>query len=155
MLNAFLSVLSPMQNILITETGHIKVTDFGGCRPVTDEAKALVKQSSKNLLEQLRDGDWKTTTTMSTIPSLGTREENHEEDLRIEGTTGKCWTSDCHLTHTWQMQILIVARAIFQSIPPSGGCYRWISNCSCRRLGSWMRSISMHIRKTSHFRGYR
>ncbi|KAK1739503.1 3-phosphoinositide-dependent protein kinase [Skeletonema marinoi] len=47
------------ENILITESGHIKLTDFGGCRPVTQEAKLSVKGSSENLLKELRDGDWK------------------------------------------------------------------------------------------------
>mmetsp|Transcript_31776 Transcript_31776/g.55280 ORF Transcript_31776/g.55280 Transcript_31776/m.55280 type:complete len:273 (+) Transcript_31776:59-877(+) len=78
------------QNILITETGHIKVTDFGGCRPVTQEAKTLVKESSKNLLKQLRDGDWKTNTTkLSSSDEISTEKslDNNDEDLRIEGTT--------------------------------------------------------------------
>jgi serine/threonine protein kinase len=72
------------------ETGHIKVTDFGGCRPVTDEAKALVKASSNNLIRQLRDGDWKPSSRDSskdladtnTVPS-----DQEPEDVRIEGTT--------------------------------------------------------------------
>ena len=73
------------ENILITETGHIKITDFGGCRPVTHEAKLLVDESSKNLLRQLRDGDWRPPTTPSSDD--GITEDHHEEDLRIEGTT--------------------------------------------------------------------
>jgi serine/threonine protein kinase len=73
------------ENILITETGHIKITDFGGCRPVTQEAKLLVDGSSKNLLRQLRDGDWRPPTTPCS--GDGTTEEHYEEDLRIEGTT--------------------------------------------------------------------
>jgi serine/threonine protein kinase len=73
------------ENILITETGHIKVTDFGGCRPVTEEAKLLVKESSKNLLRQLRDGDWRPSSS-SRVDDVIT-DEQHEEDLRIEGTT--------------------------------------------------------------------
>ncbi|EED86475.1 predicted protein, partial [Thalassiosira pseudonana CCMP1335] len=46
------------ENILITETGHIKVTDFGACRPVTEEACVDTNNN-----------------------------ETTEEDLRIEGTT--------------------------------------------------------------------
>lgn len=74
---------------MITETGHIKVTDFGGCRPVTQEAKTLVKESSKNLLKQLRDGDWKSNATKSQGLDEISEEDlgNHDEDLRIEGTT--------------------------------------------------------------------
>jgi len=81
------------ENVLITETGHIKVTDFGGCRPVTQEAKDMVKESSKNLLKQLRDGDWRPNThnksSSSYIADRVTAAENEqkEEDLRIEGTT--------------------------------------------------------------------
>jgi len=82
------------ENILITESGHIKVTDFGACRPVTEEAKALVKLNSKNLLQQLRDGDWKPNKLTSSggndfdagTSDAGTSGED-EEDLRIEGTT--------------------------------------------------------------------
>ena len=80
------------ENILITELGHIKLTDFGGCRPVTQEAKLLVKESSENLLQELRDGDWKQATPKRTEQQ---RRQNIEgsnmnvegEDLRIEGTT--------------------------------------------------------------------
>lgn len=85
------SLVGWMQNILITETGHIKITDFGACRPVTVEAKARVKASSKNLLRQLRDGDWKPNKPSKFF--LGEEgNENEEdageaEDARIEGTT--------------------------------------------------------------------
>mmetsp|Transcript_22445 Transcript_22445/g.48666 ORF Transcript_22445/g.48666 Transcript_22445/m.48666 type:complete len:1063 (-) Transcript_22445:116-3304(-) len=76
------------ENILITETGHIKVTDFGGCRPVTQEAKILVKESSTNLLKQLRDGDWKTNATSIDGEIIVEENSDHDkEDLRIEGTT--------------------------------------------------------------------
>ena len=47
------------ENCLITESGHVKLTDFGGCRPYTFQAKELVKLSSRNLIEMLRDGDWR------------------------------------------------------------------------------------------------
>jgi len=78
------------ENILITESGHIKLTDFGGCRPVTQEAQLLVKESSKNLLQELRDGDWK----QATPKQIGQHRQNTEgtnmnidqEDTRIEGT---------------------------------------------------------------------
>jgi serine/threonine protein kinase len=79
------------ENVLITETGHIKVTDFGGCRPVTQEAKDMVKECSKNLLKQLRDGDWRSNEhdKSSSLYSdrVMTEDVNEEEDLRIEGTT--------------------------------------------------------------------
>ena len=47
------------ENVLITETGHVKLTDFGGCRPLTEAAKELIRPSGKHLLKELRDGDWK------------------------------------------------------------------------------------------------
>ena len=53
---------------------------------MTEEAKALVKESSKNLLQHLRDGDWK---PHDAEPGEGSAEKksDEEEDLRIEGTT--------------------------------------------------------------------
>jgi serine/threonine protein kinase len=79
------------ENILITETGHIKLTDFGGCRPVTQDAKLLVKNSSKNLLQELRDGDWKQATPKQNKQRQDIDNSNMnaeaEEDIRIEGTT--------------------------------------------------------------------
>ena len=73
------------------ETGHIKITDFGGCRPVTDEAKALVRSSSKNLIQQLRDGDWKSSPRDSSKKLTDTNTSSNEldvpEDVRIEGAT--------------------------------------------------------------------
>ncbi len=78
------------ENILITESGHIKLTDFGGCRPVTQEAQQLVKDSSKNLLQELRDGDWKQVTPKETEKyenSEGVNTNIDGEDIRIEGTT--------------------------------------------------------------------
>jgi len=92
------------ENIVITESGHIKLTDFGGCRPITLEAKELINTTAKNLLKDLRDGGWKpnnskvTTTTKqhgfgmeddSTDGSDHELEEDGdmENDLRIEGTT--------------------------------------------------------------------
>jgi len=101
------------ENCLITESGHIKLTDFGGCRPFTDQANAMVKLSSTNVIKQLRDGDWKeppksTTKTSddnegfvidehnmnseidgknSSIVNDEEEAEDNEEDFRIEGTT--------------------------------------------------------------------
>ena len=46
------------ENVVITESGHVKVTDFGACRPVSSEAKAVLK-ASRHAVQQLRDGDWR------------------------------------------------------------------------------------------------
>ncbi|CAM9104545.1 unnamed protein product [Discosporangium mesarthrocarpum] len=91
------------ENILITESGHIKVTDFGACRAVTGAGKAILK-GSRNVLRELRDGDWRVAAGLPANPVYsrplvrgGTRDltneskegdENSEgeEDNRAEGT---------------------------------------------------------------------
>lgn len=89
------------ENIVVTALGHVKLTDFGGCRPVTPEAKQMVASSAKNLLAELRDGDWKpregkkkkTFDMDDNDVDVATGEdstfENYDPDtdLRIEGTT--------------------------------------------------------------------
>lgn len=46
------------ENVLITESGHVKVADFGACRPVSEEAKTSLNRS-RDALYTLRDGDWR------------------------------------------------------------------------------------------------
>jgi serine/threonine protein kinase len=98
-----------LENTLITETGHIKLTDFGACRPYTKAAKELIGSSSKNILKRLRDGDWKaslpenlegTSTNVIVVdwngnsessplePDLDPHDEDddYDDDYRIEGT---------------------------------------------------------------------
>ncbi len=84
------------ENILITEVGHIKLTDFGGCRPLTDAAKEIVRKAGKNVLKNLRDGDWRisniedSTGEKNTITEDMKEEENDDsddDDNRVEGTT--------------------------------------------------------------------
>jgi len=86
------------ENIVITETGHVKLTDFGGSRPVTEAAKQMIGDSAKNVLDDLRDGDWKSRERKTKTFDMddddddddhagGFREYNADEDLRIEGTT--------------------------------------------------------------------
>ncbi|CAB9506134.1 IPL1-related protein kinase 2 [Seminavis robusta] len=49
------------ENIVLSETGHVKLTDFGACRPFTAKAKEMLQRqmgkSGKNLLGTLREGD--------------------------------------------------------------------------------------------------
>lgn len=90
------------ENILITESGHIKLTDFGGARPFSKEAKELVYISSKNILKNLRNGDWRDLSTANSFfekGSVSVEGQGHsdnelkvaagieEEEFRIEGTT--------------------------------------------------------------------
>jgi serine/threonine protein kinase len=46
------------ENVVITEAGHVKLADFGACRPYTAEARQLLARS-RNALKELRDGDWR------------------------------------------------------------------------------------------------
>jgi serine/threonine protein kinase len=92
--NGFLYGDLKPENVVITETGHIKLTDFGGCRPVTEAAKALVKSVGRHALKNMRDGDWKDNpppadkTGFSSDGEDGIGEDDDfEEDMRIEGTT--------------------------------------------------------------------
>ncbi len=80
------------ENVLMSETGHFKLTDFGGCRPITDEAKNMVKYASRNALKSLRDGDWRTTLSIEGDTKIENNScdevgKNDQDDPRIEGTT--------------------------------------------------------------------
>ncbi|GAX24087.1 hypothetical protein FisN_9Hh339 [Fistulifera solaris] len=87
------------ENIVITESGHVKLTDYGACRPFTAEARLKVASISKNLLKNLRDGDWQSghqvagaavdDATEMAQESSGTEvnEDVSGDDIRIEGTT--------------------------------------------------------------------
>eukprot|EP00605_Chrysophyceae_sp_TOSAG23-4_P002472 GSChrysophyteH1.ASY1.ANO1.2731.1 assembled CDS len=46
------------ENVLVCKSGHVKLTDFGACRPFTAEARLLLENSTQNL-EDLRSGDWR------------------------------------------------------------------------------------------------
>lgn len=89
------------ENIIITESGHLKLTDFGGSRPVTEDAKEMISESAKNVFNELRNGDWKTKEKKPKTFDLDEDNESADNDnddgfyqdydpdadIRIEGTT--------------------------------------------------------------------
>ncbi|GMH97903.1 hypothetical protein TrST_g4417 [Triparma strigata] len=78
------------ENVMITESGHVKIGDFGGARPYTPSAKELIKNiMKKENLSNLRNGDWKTDPEEKRdIPTSDTKEslEDSDSDYRVEGT---------------------------------------------------------------------
>ena len=46
------------ENVVITQSGHIKLTDFGACRPASENARKVLNESLVSL-KNLRDGDWR------------------------------------------------------------------------------------------------
>ena len=95
------------ENIVITELGHVKLTDFGGCRPVTMEATERIQTMARTCLTNLRNGDWKEEEEKnkankealleeeddvdedqeSTLDDMNEAGAELEEDVRVEGTT--------------------------------------------------------------------
>lgn len=84
------------ENIILTSSGHAKLTDFGAVRPYTDEARGHIA-AARNALRSMRSGDWKPEAELeaeqSTAPSGTRRSEERasgeaasDEDSRLEGT---------------------------------------------------------------------
>ncbi len=87
------------ENVVVTESGHVKLTDFGAARPLTPQAAALLRVS-RHAVRRLRDGDWRRPSTagqgqeqhQQQQPAAAAMEEEddddeqEEEDERIEGT---------------------------------------------------------------------
>jgi len=47
------------ENVVLTAAGHVKLTDFGGCRGATPAARRHLHAVAKRALADLRDGDWR------------------------------------------------------------------------------------------------
>eukprot|EP00040_Diaphanoeca_grandis_P028152 m.161737 g.161737 ORF g.161737 m.161737 type:complete len:1005 (-) comp31252_c0_seq2:28-3042(-) len=87
------------ENVVLTKNGHAKLTDFGGARPLTADAKSFVT-TGKAAVRELRDGDhaWRSERDsgkvkyIDTDTALGDDEApmktgtDAEEDTRVEGT---------------------------------------------------------------------
>ena len=71
------------ENVVITSTRHIKLADFGACRPVTEDARNLVIES-RNELSDMRSGDWKAD---SSVPEITLSDEDILFPKTFEGTT--------------------------------------------------------------------
>jgi serine/threonine protein kinase len=74
------------ENVVVTATRHVKLADFGACRPFTEEAKRLLLES-RNELSNMRSGDWKPTESQSSIPAFELTDEPILSPQTFEGTT--------------------------------------------------------------------
>lgn len=84
------------ENIILTSSGHAKLTDFGAVRPYTDEAKGHIA-AARNALRSMRSGDWKPEAELeaersaaSSVPHQNegrvSEEADSDDDCRLEGT---------------------------------------------------------------------
>ena len=78
------------ENILVTTTGHVKLSDFGASRPITDKAHQSLQQlftkKTSSFLYQLRNGDWKPDDDNTNNPMQDEDGMVVEKDDRVEGT---------------------------------------------------------------------
>lgn len=73
------------ENVVITADGHMKLTDLGAVRPVSDAAREYVK-AQRNVMAELRDGDWERAATTQT-QSTGDRPRSSNRE--VTGSTGR------------------------------------------------------------------
>ena len=84
------------ENVLLTASGHAKLTDFGAARPLPGSVaghEAAGRAASRAILAQLRRGDWRSQAGLPPKPGEGDVDDGHAEDYsdgeddRLEGTT--------------------------------------------------------------------
>jgi len=75
------------ENVVITKTGHVKITDFGACRPANSEGRKSLEES-REAIKNLRDGDWRSAAGLdsSDEASCVIETEDANETQHIEGT---------------------------------------------------------------------
>lgn len=83
-------ILGSWRASLAAGAGHVKVTDFGAARGVTESAQAALREAQRRTIADLRNGDWqpaskKNGETGLANATLATDEEF--DDSRVEGTT--------------------------------------------------------------------
>jgi serine/threonine protein kinase len=84
------------ENVLLTASGHAKLTDFGAARPLPGSAtghQAAGRAASRAILAQLRRGDWRSQAGLPPKAGEGDADDGNAdddsdgEDDRLEGTT--------------------------------------------------------------------
>lgn len=75
------------ENVLITQVGHIKITDFGACRPYSTVGHNALR-SGKRSLAELRNGDWRDETDETKADKVPRHDDDDVcfADSRVEGT---------------------------------------------------------------------
>jgi len=51
-------ILGSWRASLAAGAGHVKVTDFGAARGVTESAQAALREAQRRTIADLRNGDW-------------------------------------------------------------------------------------------------
>ena len=74
------------ENIVVTDSHHVKLTDFGACRGATAAARERVDALARQLQANVRDGDWKITgkrslTKNGFVPHVENGDEQSASDL--------------------------------------------------------------------------
>lgn len=72
------------ENVLITEIGHVKLTDFGACRPYNSDGESSLSQSRQSL-HDMRSGHWRGETKDASDEFVISSTERFL-DNRVEGT---------------------------------------------------------------------